>query len=154
MSRRKGDESSCNMRMLTFLKLELSQDIGGGEGRGGRDSIIVWDRSERASGSAWSASPITVSEPPSRRREAVIPLHPPLRLVGFSIVAQRGCQRNDSLADGWSRPGCWWLNLLVVEQNTQSSVTLQTTTRCACNCPCPPGKLGRGALSQRARHAM
>ena len=31
----------------------------------------------------------------------VILLHPPLTLVGVSIVMARGCQQNDSLADGW-----------------------------------------------------
>ena len=33
--------------------------------------------------------------------ETVILLHPPLSLVGVSIVMERGCQRNDSLADGY-----------------------------------------------------
>ena len=32
--------------------------------------------------------------------ETVILLHPPLPLVGVSIVVERGCQQNDSLADG------------------------------------------------------
>ena len=32
--------------------------------------------------------------------ETVIVLHPPLPLVGVSIGMERGCQYNDSLADG------------------------------------------------------
>ena len=32
--------------------------------------------------------------------ETVILLHPPLHLVGVSIVMERGCQQNDSLVDG------------------------------------------------------
>ena len=32
--------------------------------------------------------------------ETVILLHPPLSLVGVLIVMERGCQQNDSLADG------------------------------------------------------
>ena len=32
--------------------------------------------------------------------ETVILLHPPLPLVGVSIWMERGCQSNDSLADG------------------------------------------------------
>ena len=32
--------------------------------------------------------------------ETVILLHPLLPLVGFSIWMERGCQQNDSLADG------------------------------------------------------
>ena len=32
--------------------------------------------------------------------ETVIPLHPPLPLVGVSIVMERGCQQNDSLVRG------------------------------------------------------
>ena len=33
--------------------------------------------------------------------ETVILLHPPLPLVGVSIGKNRGCQQNDSLADGY-----------------------------------------------------
>ena len=36
--------------------------------------------------------------------EIVILLHPPLPLVGVSIWTERGCQQNDSLADGYTRP--------------------------------------------------
>ena len=37
--------------------------------------------------------------------ETVILLHPPLPLVGVSIGVERGCQQNDSLADGWTGRG-------------------------------------------------
>ena len=30
-------------------------------------------------------------------------LHPPLPLAGFSIATERGCQRSDSLVDGYVR---------------------------------------------------
>ena len=36
--------------------------------------------------------------------ETVILLNPLLPLVGVSIVTVRGCQRNDSLADGYTSP--------------------------------------------------
>ena len=36
--------------------------------------------------------------------ETVILLTPPLPLVGVSIVMERGCQQNDSLADGSGGP--------------------------------------------------
>ena len=35
--------------------------------------------------------------------ETVILLHPPLPLVGISIVTERGCQQNDSLVRGYLR---------------------------------------------------
>ena len=35
---------------------------------------------------------------------SVILLHPLLPLAGVSIVMERGCQQNDSLADGYANP--------------------------------------------------
>ena len=43
--------------------------------------------------------PDRVFEPPA----AGSPLHPPLPLVGVSIVVERERQQNDSLIDGYSR---------------------------------------------------
>ena len=49
----------------------------------------------RTAGSPWSSLAVG---------ETVILLHSPLPLVGVSIVMERGCQQNDSVADGWSSP--------------------------------------------------
>ena len=53
------------------------------------------------------AEPLVVMDPPhpSRTGETVILLHPPLPLVGVSIVMETGCQQNDSLVRGYTTPG-------------------------------------------------
>ena len=38
--------------------------------------------------------------------ETVILLHPPLTSVAISMAIERGCQQNDSLADGYPQPPC------------------------------------------------
>ena len=45
-------------------------------------------------------SPIPSEPPDLAVGETVILLPPPLPLVGVSMVMERGCQQNDSLADG------------------------------------------------------
>ena len=48
-----------------------------------------------------AAGPTAVVFDPDLRRRAVILLYPTPPLAGVSIGMQRGCQRNESLADGW-----------------------------------------------------
>ena len=63
--------------------------------------------------------------------KTVILLHPPLPLVGVSMRMERGCQQNDSLADGYGRQlgrvkpegrgGGGLLFVLVKERSTKGS---------------------------------
>ena len=51
--------------------------------------------------------------------ETVILLQPPLPLLGVSIAMERGCQQNDSLADGYTRSvfrsSCVFVNVSLSE---------------------------------------
>ena len=52
-------------------------------------------QNRRSRSTAWRASPDRLAV-----GETVVVLHPPLPLVGVSIMMKRRCQQNDNLADG------------------------------------------------------
>ena len=53
---------------------------------------------------AWPSIPFDVAAGHLAVGETVILLHPPLPLVGVSIVMERERQQNDSLANGYGHP--------------------------------------------------
>ena len=57
-----------------------------------------------AAGVELAAAEMVGARPACAVDETVILLRPPLPLVGVSIGTERGCQRNDSLADGYLPP--------------------------------------------------